>query len=178
MLNHPNVIDYYENFLQDKAMMIVMEFAAGGTLFDMIELRRKEERYLEEDEVAHLFAQIVLSLDYVHQKQILHRDIKSQNIFLTRSQENLSCILHFCIFCDGWQTNLANQTVLYRKQVGLTLHRTTSRLEISAFPRFSRAKAKLLLWLEPPVTFHLNCARASLTTPRSQTQTLNTFEEY
>ena len=118
MLNHPNVIDYYENFLQDKAMMIVMEFAAGGTLFDMIELRRKEERYLEEDEVAHLFAQIVLSLDYVHQKQILHRDIKSQNIFLTRSQENLSCILHLCIFCDSWQTNLANQTVLYRKQVG------------------------------------------------------------
>ena len=42
MLHHPNVIEYYENFLQDKAMMIVMEFAAGGTLFDLVEMRRKE----------------------------------------------------------------------------------------------------------------------------------------
>ena len=39
MLHHPNIIEYYENFLQDKAMMIVMEFAAGGTLYDLVEAR-------------------------------------------------------------------------------------------------------------------------------------------
>ena len=89
MLHHPNVIEYYENFLQDKAMMIVMEFAAGGTLFDLLEMRRKEGKYLEEAELLHLFAQIVLSMFYVHQNQILHRDLKSQNIFLTRSQDHV-----------------------------------------------------------------------------------------
>ena len=57
MLHHPNVIEYYENFLQDKSMIIVMEFAAGGTLFDLLETRRKEARHLEEAELAHLFAQ-------------------------------------------------------------------------------------------------------------------------
>ena len=57
MLHHPNVIEYYENFLQDKSMIIVMEYAAGGTLFDLIESRKREGKHLEEDELAHLFAQ-------------------------------------------------------------------------------------------------------------------------
>ena len=33
LLNHPNVIEYYENFLEDKALMIAMEYAPGGTPF-------------------------------------------------------------------------------------------------------------------------------------------------
>ena len=65
MLNHPNVIEYYENFLQDKAMvsakvfqqythsvqMIVMEYAAGGTLYDLVCARAKSGTLLEEEEV-------------------------------------------------------------------------------------------------------------------------------
>ena len=39
--------------------------------------------------MAHLFAQIVLAMQYVHQSQILHRDLKSQNIFLTRSLDHV-----------------------------------------------------------------------------------------
>ena len=57
MLHHPNVIEYYENFLQDKSMIIVMEYAAGGTLFDLIETQKREGKHLEEEELAHLFAQ-------------------------------------------------------------------------------------------------------------------------
>jgi len=89
MLNHPNVIEYYENFLQDKAMVIAMEYAAGGTLFDLVDSKAKSGQHLEEEEVAHLFAQIVLAMQYVHQNQILHRDLKSQNIFLTRSLDHV-----------------------------------------------------------------------------------------
>ena len=55
----------------------------------MSQSRRKEARYLDEDELAHLFAQIVLAMYYVHQNQILHRDLKSQNIFLTRSRDHV-----------------------------------------------------------------------------------------
>ena len=54
-------------------MMIAMEFAAGGTLYDMLEARAQERKLLEEEEVAHLFAQIVLPIFYVHKNQILHR---------------------------------------------------------------------------------------------------------
>ncbi|XP_023335060.1 serine/threonine-protein kinase Nek8 [Eurytemora carolleeae] len=39
MLQHPNIIDYHENFIQDKAMMIVMEYAAGGTLSEYIQTK-------------------------------------------------------------------------------------------------------------------------------------------
>ena len=65
MLNHPNVIEYYENFLQDKAMVsgtlcceqlcifkvIAMEYAAGGTLYDLVDSKAKSGRHLEEEEV-------------------------------------------------------------------------------------------------------------------------------
>ena len=71
MLHHPNVIEYYENFLQDKSMIIVMEFAAGGTLFDLLETRRKEARHLEEAELAHLFAQAETNIEHLKQTIIL-----------------------------------------------------------------------------------------------------------
>ena len=70
-------------------MVIVMEYAAGGTLYDLLETRRREGQHLEEEELAHLFAQIVLAMYYVHQNQILHRDLKSENIFLTRSLDHV-----------------------------------------------------------------------------------------
>lgn len=89
MLHHPNIIEYYSNFLQDQAMMIVMEYAAGGTLFEYIEEKASEEIFFEEAEIAHLFAQIVLPIHLVHSRQILHRDLKSQNIFLTRNRDHV-----------------------------------------------------------------------------------------
>ena len=90
MLQHPNVIEYYDNFIQDQAMMIVMEYAAGGTLHDYLESKANssfgggEVDYMDEAEIAHLFAQIVLPLNLVHEEHILHRDLKTQNIFLTK----------------------------------------------------------------------------------------------
>ncbi len=88
MLQHPNVIEYYDNFIQDQAMMIVMEYAAGGTLHDYLESKAAaftdEKDYLDEAEIANLLAQIVLPLNLVHEEHILHRDLKTQNIFLTK----------------------------------------------------------------------------------------------
>ena len=48
-----------------------------------------DTKYLPEETVAHLFAQIVVALDYVHSRSILHRDLKSQNIFLTSSVDHV-----------------------------------------------------------------------------------------
>ncbi|XP_072019218.1 serine/threonine-protein kinase Nek8-like [Amphiura filiformis] len=85
MLDHPNIIEYYENFLEDKALMIVMEYAEGGTVFEYLQQRGKA--LLEEQEVMHLFVQIILSLQHVHSKQILHRDLKTQNILLNKDRD-------------------------------------------------------------------------------------------
>ena len=87
MLRHPNIIEYRESFLHEHAMMIVMEYAAGGSLDDLIQARANEGLYLdEEEEIAFLFAQIILPMHHIHSKKILHRDLKAQNIFLTRSK--------------------------------------------------------------------------------------------
>ncbi|KAJ8040924.1 Serine/threonine-protein kinase Nek8 [Holothuria leucospilota] len=85
MLEHPNIIEYYENFLEDKALMIVMEYAEGGTLFDY--LQQRGNALLDEDEVLYLFTQILLSLQHVHSKQILHRDLKTQNILMNKTRD-------------------------------------------------------------------------------------------
>lgn len=85
MLHHPNIIQYYENFLEDKALMIVMEYAQGGTLLDFLQSRNG--CLLEEENILKFLAQMLLSLQHVHSKQILHRDLKTQNILLDKKKE-------------------------------------------------------------------------------------------
>ncbi|KFP91707.1 Serine/threonine-protein kinase Nek8, partial [Apaloderma vittatum] len=75
-------IEYYENFLEDKALMIAMEYAPGGTLAEFIHKRCNS--LLDEDTILHFFVQILLALHHVHTKQILHRDLKTQNILLDK----------------------------------------------------------------------------------------------
>ncbi|XP_059829337.1 serine/threonine-protein kinase Nek8 isoform X5 [Hypanus sabinus] len=83
LLNHPNIIEYYENFLEDKALMIAMEYAPGGTLAEYIQ---KRNSLLDEETIMLFFAQILLALHHVHNKLILHRDLKTQNILLDKYQ--------------------------------------------------------------------------------------------
>ena len=41
MLKHPNIVAYYDNFMEDKSLMIAMEYAPGGTLYEFIQERNK-----------------------------------------------------------------------------------------------------------------------------------------
>lgn len=84
MLQHPNVIEYFDNYLENNTMMIVMEFAPGGNLYDYLR-SRGEGNLLQEEDVLHLFCQLVLGMQHIHNSNILHRDIKSNNILLDRT---------------------------------------------------------------------------------------------
>lgn len=79
MLSHPNVIGYFDSKVEDKALIISMEYASGGTLADYLQ---RQTSPLPESEVLHKFTQTVLGLDYIHSKKILHRDLKTQNMLL------------------------------------------------------------------------------------------------
>lgn len=57
-------------------------FLAGGTLAEFIHKRCNS--LLDEDTILHFFVQILLALHHVHTKQILHRDLKTQNILLDK----------------------------------------------------------------------------------------------
>ena len=62
-----------------------MEYADGGDLQSKIKAAREEKKYLSEDEILNIFTQICLAIKHLHDRKILHRDLKSQNIFLTKA---------------------------------------------------------------------------------------------
>jgi serine/threonine protein kinase len=54
MLHHPNIIEYFDSFAHDKSMMIVMEYAAGGTLFDLLESRVEQQVNKKFDQILEI----------------------------------------------------------------------------------------------------------------------------
>ena len=85
-LDHPNIIKFKEVFLQRKpkpALNIVTEYADGGDLNKKIEKQKKVP--FAEAQILDYITQICLALQHIHKKKIIHRDLKSGNIFLMKS---------------------------------------------------------------------------------------------
>jgi NIMA (never in mitosis gene a)-related kinase len=85
-LDHPGIIRYHEHFVHEDQLCVVMHLCEGGDLSQHIKQRAKHEKQFQEHEVIDLFVQIVMALHYVHSKRILHRDLKTQNIFVSRGR--------------------------------------------------------------------------------------------
>ena len=82
-LKHPNIVSYIESFRsRDRYLNIVMAFCEGGDLYTKLKYRKKQ--LLDEAQIIEWFIQITLALQYMHERSILHRDLKTQNIFLTK----------------------------------------------------------------------------------------------
>jgi NIMA (never in mitosis gene a)-related kinase len=83
-LSHPNIISYVDHFEEKtvSSLYIVMEYANGGDLKAKIDSRRG--KLFSEAEILQLFVQLCLAIDHMHSKRMLHRDLKSQNVFLTQ----------------------------------------------------------------------------------------------
>ncbi len=71
------------SLLQDGCLNIVMEYAGCGDLSEVVNKQAAAQKPLSEDSIMFWFVQIVLALFHVHSKNILHRDLKSQNIFIS-----------------------------------------------------------------------------------------------
>ncbi|XP_070613522.1 serine/threonine-protein kinase Nek1 isoform X13 [Erythrolamprus reginae] len=81
-MKHPNIVLYRESFEEAGCLYIVMDYCEGGDLFKKINAQKGV--FFSEDQIMDWFVQICLALKHVHDRKILHRDIKSQNIFLTK----------------------------------------------------------------------------------------------
>ncbi|BDA43378.1 probable serine/threonine-protein kinase Nek8 at C-terminar half [Coccomyxa sp. Obi] len=80
-LDHPNVVKYYECFAERGTQVkIVMELCEDGDLDGF--LRARGGKLLSEDEIMNKFVQICLSIHYVHNKGLIHRDLKTCNLLL------------------------------------------------------------------------------------------------
>ncbi|XP_063517162.1 serine/threonine-protein kinase Nek4 isoform X3 [Pongo pygmaeus] len=83
-LKHPNIVTYKESWEGgDGLLYIVMGFCEGGDLYR--KLKEQKGQLLPENQVVEWFVQIAMALQYLHEKHILHRDLKTQNVFLTRT---------------------------------------------------------------------------------------------
>uniref|UniRef100_A0AAR2KBU6 non-specific serine/threonine protein kinase n=1 Tax=Pygocentrus nattereri TaxID=42514 RepID=A0AAR2KBU6_PYGNA len=81
-MSHPNIVQYKESFEEGGCLYIVMDYCEGGDLFKKI--NNQKGVLFPEEQILDWFVQICLALKHVHDRKILHRDIKSQNIFLTK----------------------------------------------------------------------------------------------
>ncbi|KAK5852812.1 hypothetical protein PBY51_006651 [Eleginops maclovinus] len=92
-LKHPNIVRYYDRIIDrtNTRLYIVMEYCEGGDLSSLITRCIKERRYLEEQFVLRVMAQLMLALKECHRRSdggatVLHRDLKPANIFLDIKQ--------------------------------------------------------------------------------------------
>ena len=78
------IVKYYESFEEDNNYFIVMEYCEKGDLGSYLSKLKKNNIRLTENEIWKFFIEISLGLTYIHNKKILHRDLKSKNIFLNK----------------------------------------------------------------------------------------------
>lgn len=82
-LHHPNIIGYRASFNAQNVLHIVMDYADNGDLFTQIQNARGV--HFKEEQILDWFVQICLALKHIHDRKILHRDIKCQNIFMMKN---------------------------------------------------------------------------------------------
>ncbi|XP_053686919.1 serine/threonine-protein kinase Nek8 [Sabethes cyaneus] len=82
-LHHPNIIAYLGSFIRGDYLFIEMEFADGGTLSQVLIEKSHGER-LPERFILNILEQITSAINYMHSQNILHRDLKTANVFLNK----------------------------------------------------------------------------------------------
>ncbi|KAM4627422.1 serine/threonine-protein kinase Nek3 isoform 2-T2 [Polymixia lowei] len=99
-MKHPNIIAFREAFEADGHLCIVMEYCSGGDLLQRIQ--RQKTTLFSVDDILKWFAEMCTGAKHIHDKRVLHRDLKSKNIFLTDNGTiklgdfGSACILNRC----------------------------------------------------------------------------------
>lgn len=86
-LDHANIVAYKDNFYMGETLVIIMQYCEGGDLQTYIKEKLKEKKRIQEAQIMHYFVQILHALQYIHGERILHRDLKTSNLFLMARRE-------------------------------------------------------------------------------------------
>lgn len=85
-LTHPNIIQFVQVFETQDHLMMVMEYCPGDELFDVI----LERKYFSEEDAKPIFAQVAKALYYLHCLNIIHRDVKPENILILHNNDPIT----------------------------------------------------------------------------------------
>ncbi|RCN26700.1 kinase domain protein [Ancylostoma caninum] len=77
-LDHPNIVKLYQVMENEQTLYLVLEYASGGEVFDYLVAHGR----MKEKEARVKFRQIVSAVQYLHSKNIIHRDLKAENLLL------------------------------------------------------------------------------------------------
>jgi serine/threonine protein kinase len=89
-LHHDNIVNFLDAYFVDKSLHVIMEYLEGGALTDVV-----TETVLNEKQIAGISQCCLQALAYLHKHDIIHRDIKSDNILLGMDGQ--------VSFLIGWQ---------------------------------------------------------------------------
>ena len=82
-LNHPLITKYYKSIREDNCLYIIMEFMDNGELSGLIKAHKTLNKPIEEEKLWNIFIQAMESLEFIHSKNLVHRDIQPENLFIS-----------------------------------------------------------------------------------------------
>ncbi|NXR23990.1 NEK11 kinase, partial [Cinclus mexicanus] len=95
-LDHPAIVKFYASFVERDSFCIITEYCEGGDLDFKIQEYKHSGKMFTQSQVIDWFIQLLLGVNYMHDRRILHRDLKAKNIFL---KDNLLKIGDFGVSC-------------------------------------------------------------------------------
>ena len=112
-LKHPNIVEFKESFFDKSSntLNLVTEYPIKGKLSDKINFCIKNEMHLEETTIWNIITQILCGLNYLHKKGIIHRNLKSSNIFLANHKLIKIGNFNSCYLLDDFNSNSKFQTL-------------------------------------------------------------------
>ena len=138
-LNHPNIIKIYCYYAHENYLYNVMEFAKGGELTQYI----KNTKEIPEDRIKSIFKQIYDAVKYIHNKNIIHRDLKTNNIVFLDEEKTKVAIIDFGISSSSCGGDVLNAGTL-------------KYLPPEAFEGSERNSIKIDMWALGVILYMLN----------------------
>ncbi|NWW87993.1 NEK11 kinase, partial [Rhynochetos jubatus] len=81
-LDHPAIVKFYASFVERDSFCIITEYCEGGDLDFKIQDYKESGKTFTQRQIIDWFIQLLLGVNYMHERRILHRDLKAKNIFL------------------------------------------------------------------------------------------------
>ena len=85
-MNHLNITKYYKYFLEDQCLYILYEYIDNNDLKEYAESYKSLKKQIEENTIWNFFMQCISGLNYIHSQNIIHKNIKTTNIFMTENK--------------------------------------------------------------------------------------------